>query len=597
MDPSRTLSKEFPEKNLDRGEPKENLEGNELKETGNGLKQNTEQHDPNHDVMESHSKEATENNDLKPATEQSIPKQEIKQTFPKQTTKETHPEEHHEEQTHKTDKNENVPSQGDSPPDFEVASNPDSIETVPLDIDSVEQEYIFNLSDDSDMSECEPERGAGGEDLDIQIIEEVVVSAPLEGIKTEGDAEDITCLSSRKRKLSSSGQDSPAHSYSSYSSGFDSSQGMKELFSLLEESLNQTYQLNLQTFMQVPEVHPDYEAKHAEFLKSYRKHHEGKEHNEEDYEKSWMEFWEDTVGKQLHEDWEKNKKKLVDQFRIIESSNSSREGQPKQGKTDESDEENQLLQSYSSNPLPLLSICQKQSELSPHSESRPLKSNSKYSSDFESCKTGIMQCKQLLSKMNIGMANCELKWQTHLDMNKVMTNDTTKRVKLILSSFALLSELGRSLGSLAPVVVPIIKAVLDKEVDSEEALKILAKKDNVEVLKKCSEKLMLLGEKAKGAYKNKLLMCAKDTIELLENVSTSLKTIKVMWDLDVPSIAKATARQDTTHILQFIKDTLASKGVLDPSKSMLNELFLAVSSEHFNLAIQSQPTASPDPSK
>lgn len=209
----------IPTKNLDRGEPRENMEGNELKETENGLKQNTEQHDLNYDVMESHSKEATEKNDLKPATEQNIPKQEIKQTFPKQTTKETHREEHQEEQTHKTDKNENVPSQGDSPPDFEVASNPDSIETVPLDVGSVEQECIFNQSDNADMSVCELECGTGGEDLDIQIIKEVVVSTPLEGIKTEGDAEEMTCLSSRKRKLSSSGQDSPAHSCSSYSSG------------------------------------------------------------------------------------------------------------------------------------------------------------------------------------------------------------------------------------------------------------------------------------------------------------------------------------------------------------------------------------------
>ncbi|KAK8375481.1 hypothetical protein O3P69_008369 [Scylla paramamosain] len=464
-----------------------------------------------------------------------------------------------------------------------------------------EQEYIFNLSDDSDIFECEPEGGAGGED---QITKEVVVGTPLRGSKTEGDVE-VTCLPNRKRKLSSSGQDSPAPSCSSYNSSFDSDQEMKKLFLMLEEGINQTYQVNLQTFMQVPEVHPDYEAKHAEFLKSYKKQHEGKEHDEEHHERSWGEFWEDTVGKQLHEDWEKSKKELVEQFRVIESnsknsssSNSTREDQPKQMKRDESDKENQKFQSYSSNPQPLLSVCHKKSESSPLSVNRSPKTNPKHSSDFESCETDMMQFKQLLSEINPGTMSSELKRQAlQLDMDKVMTSDTKKRVHLILSSFALLSELGRSLDSLAPAVVPIIKAVLDKEVDSEEALNILAKKDNVEVLKKCTEKLMLLSEKARGAYKNKLLRCVKNTIELLENVTTSLKTIKVVWGLDIPSIAKATAHQDMTHVLQFIRNTLASKGVHNPSRSMLNELFLSVSSQHFNLAIQTQPPTSPDPSK
>ncbi|XP_063864597.1 uncharacterized protein LOC135102896 isoform X2 [Scylla paramamosain] len=606
--PKEDLEESGSKQNIEQRIPRKDLDGSELTEkrlkedlNESGPKQNTEQHGPNYDVRESNTKQDTENSDLKPSVEQSIPKQDIEQTSPKQSTEESYPKEHDEKQRHKTNMDENVPSQGDHLSDFEVASNPDSIETVPLDVDSGEQEYIFNLSDDSDIFECEPEGGAGGED---QITKEVVVGTPLRGSKTEGDVE-VTCLPNRKRKLSSSGQDSPAPSCSSYNSSFDSDQEMKKLFLMLEEGINQTYQVNLQTFMQVPEVHPDYEAKHAEFLKSYKKQHEGKEHDEEHHERSWGEFWEDTVGKQLHEDWEKSKKELVEQFRVIESnsknsssSNSTREDQPKQMKRDESDKENQKFQSYSSNPQPLLSVCHKKSESSPLSVNRSPKTNPKHSSDFESCETDMMQFKQLLSEINPGTMSSELKWQAlQLDMDKVMTSDTKKRVHLILSSFALLSELGRSLDSLAPAVVPIIKAVLDKEVDSEEALNILAKKDNVEVLKKCTEKLMLLSEKARGAYKNKLLRCVKNTIELLENVTTSLKTIKVVWGLDIPSIAKATAHQDMTHVLQFIRNTLASKGVHNPSRSMLNELFLSVSSQHFNLAIQTQPPTSPDPSK
>ncbi|XP_045113224.1 uncharacterized protein LOC123505663 isoform X2 [Portunus trituberculatus] len=578
---------------------KENIEENGLKEklSESGYKQNTEELGPNLVVWESDTRKDTENSHLKPAMKHSIPVQEIEQICPKQNAEESHPEKYDEQQNHKSNRGENVLSQGDRPSDFEVASNPDSIETVPLHLDNVEQEYIFNLSDDSDIFECEPEDGAGGKDLDIQM-----VAFPA-GSKTPGDVEEVTSLSNWKRKLSSFGQDSPVPSHSSDRHSSDSDQ-MKNLFSMLEESINQTYQVNLQTFMQVPEVHPDYEAKHAEFLESYRKQYDGKEHDEEHHERAWREFWENTVGKQLHEDWEKSKKELLEQFRVIESSsnNSNREGQPKQVKKDERNKENEVFENNTSNPQPLLSVCQKQSKPSPLLKNRFPKTNSKHSSDEclerTFCETNIKQCKQLLSEINMEMTNTELKQQVLLfDMSKVMINDTKKRVHLILSSFSLLSELGRSLGSLAPAVVPIIKAILDKEVDSEEALNILAKKDNVEVFKKCIEKLMLLSEKAIGAYKNKLLKCVKDTIALLENVTTSMKTVRVVWSLDIPSIAKATACQDMTHILQFIRDILTSKGVHDPSRSMLNELFLAVSSEHFNLAIQSQPPASLDSSK
>ena len=370
------------------------------------------------------------------------------------------------------------------------------------------------------------------------------------------------------------------------------------MFLMVEESLNQSYQLKLQTFMQVPEAHSDYDAKREEFLEYYNKQHGGKIQDVDQCERAWKVFWEDTVGIQLHDEWEKSKNKLVEQFKVISnssSSSSSKEDHPKRVKRDESDKENSTLRSSNTNPQSSLVVCQKQkSESLPLSLNTSTKKTSKHSSDLEFYTTDVTQCKQLVSGVNEASTSSQPKSQTSLmNMDKINADNTRQRVRLILESFSLLTELGQSLDTLAPAVVPIIKSVLDKGVYSQEALLILAKVDNADVMKKCSEKLIQLSGKAKGDYKRKLRRCSIDIIELLENVVTSLKNIKVMQELDIPSIARATDCQDMTYILQFIEDALATKGLYNSSKSLLNEVFLAVSSYQFNFAVQKLSAASP----
>ncbi|KAG0729795.1 Paternally-expressed 3 protein [Chionoecetes opilio] len=539
----------------------------------------------------------------KPEVDVSVLKQDMDEKTPKLSMEDNIPKQGMDDNEPLKDLGEDLSIHTYNSSDIEIISISSSIETIPLK-DFEQDRAICNALHDCAFSKIEPGSDKDEEDFaEIQIIKELSVKLAALETPPAWSPGGAGGPATRKRKHSSPDRHSPISSCSSDSSCFDSDPETKKLFVMMQQNLNQSYQLNLQTFMQVPEAHPDFEARRTEFLKAYNKQHGGEVQDLDHCDADWIVFWEECAGKQLHDEWEKSKKDLVEQFRkISRKSTSNREDQPKRVKRHESGKESHPYQSHDTNAQSTPAVSQKlnMSMSSPLARNTRSKKISNHTPGLESCMSDMTNYSHLVSSISKATTTTDtkVKLQTSLlNLDKIMKDDNKARVRLMLSSFALLSELGRTLGALAPAVMAIMKCVLIEGVYSPGALHILARRDNVKVMKQCVDKLMLLSEKSRWANNEKLLRCITDTSELMQNVFSSLRSIRVVQNFNIPSIARATACQDTTSILQYIKSALASKGVPNPSKSFLNEVFLAVSSHHFNLAMQSPPAASPDPSK
>lgn len=391
------------------------------------------------------------------------------------------------------------------------------------------------------------------------------------------------------------------------------------------------------TYLLTPEAHPDFEEKLAEFYTQYKESNGGAAQQDPEHcEKAWRVFWKAWVKKQLQEEKQKNKQ-LYEKFRSVikNSQRGSGENQHKQVKVNkenhmpggdctntnasviEEEESCTVLESpprvnqksscVSNIPshLPLNAdharcasfsvspITSKQSapgvDLGKStSSSSKKKKKSKTSSSHDYCLSEMSRCHQMISE--ISSAPLENETAPHNPSLNMETRESCKkRVHLILRCFKMLSEFGLTLGPQSLAVVPIIKSVLDVGVQSDKVLKILSDPNNVKILKMCSDKIRLTGEQAKGAYQEKLLQCACVIDELIENISPCSPSQEMIEGLHIPTIAKMTAQKDTSSVLEFIREALAMRNVHNPPKSLVNKLFMAVSTQHSIMATQSSP--------
>lgn len=404
----------------------------------------------------------------------------------------------------------------------------------------------------------------------------------------------------------------------------------------LWEQLRGTSRLLWHTYLLTPEAHPDFEEKLTAFNTQYKESNGGAAQQDPEHrEKAWRVFWRDWVKKELQEEKQKSEL-LYEKFRtVIENSQrASGENQPKQAKVNKENhtlegdcantnagviqEEdycivlesppgvNQKSSCVSSNILSQLPSSTDQARCTPlsvspikskqlapsvdvrKSKSRKRKKKRKTSSSLNSCLAQMSRCHQMIS--NISSAALENETAPHNpSLNTKATESCKRRVHLILRCFKMVSEFGVTLGAQSLAVVPIIKAVLDVGVQSDKVLDILSEPNNVNVMKMCSDKFRQTGEQAKGAYREKLLQCNSDIDELIENISARVLSQEMIEGLHIPTIAKMTAQKDTSSVLEFVREALAMRNVHNPPKSLVNKLFMAVSTQHSIMATQSSP--------
>lgn len=408
---------------------------------------------------------------------------------------------------------------------------------------------------------------------------------------------------------------------------------MKDCFQEVLEHLRGTFQVLWHTYLLTPEVHPDFDDKYAEFQKQYKKNNGEAKQDPEYSEKAWRTFWKDWIKKQLRIEKQKSKLALLENFRLTiknsERASLNRENQPKRVKMDEENEESHKSEDNCANSNTIPSVFEKEnSQLLLHSPSRvyekpshvslnvlcqvppridlvnlpvfpntsdqlshsvgmkkarslspSLKGTTTSSHSFDSCSLAMSHYQWIISEISNATSNSKTELHHH-SLNKEPKESSRKRVQLILRCFKILTEFSQTLGTLSAAVIPIIKSVLEEGVHSEKVLDILSDPDCIKVMQMCSERLRRVGEENKGICKENLLQCSSDIDELLESISNSVMNLEMIEGLHIPTIAKLTSQKDMPSVLQFLRDALAIRNVHNPPKSLINKLFLAVSTYH-----------------
>lgn len=157
----------------------------------------------------------------------------------------------------------------------------------------------------------------------------------------------------------------------------------------------------------------------------------------------------------------------------------------------------------------------------------------------------------------------------------------------VLKTVTLLAELCESLGILGSALRILIQKVQDLGATTKGVAKLLTDNDNAEVISLASKKLKSLSKSAHGDEREKFLTGSILATKLLEYAAVSSHVDKKPFcGVDVDKVARATLKKDAPEIIQFIKNALAYEGVTDAAVANINEIFMAVSSRHFTMALE-----------
>ncbi|XP_071515027.1 uncharacterized protein [Panulirus ornatus] len=403
----------------------------------------------------------------------------------------------------------------------------------------------------------------------------------------------------------------------------------KKLFLVEEKRLKLEHQVDYQTYSDVPEAHPEYEEKYRIFRTKYQKMYAGEDLKE--CKRLWLRFWEEAMKVELEEVWQSKRAKLVQQFEAIAARKKQTDTAKRKKRRKEKYQDREHSDAASSDlasgvswepceeiikirkamftgegefvsdfPVVNLSCSQNPSDLQekcitdktklPQALPQALATNpltvrhQTYLQDEDF--VSLQHLKDVPVKE---MFPCVSSTSQHKSVTCYLSRDEMPLVKEFLShTLSLLIVLCKSLGILGPAIKIIIHKVLNFGTNTQGALEVLAEEDNVLLMRMASEKLKSLSEKAKGKYKNMLLRGSVQTEKLLEYATaSSLTEKKTICGIDVEKVAKATLNKDASYIVKFIENALAYEGIVNPTFEDINEIFLAVSSQHFHMALQS----------
>lgn len=384
------------------------------------------------------------------------------------------------------------------------------------------------------------------------------------------------------------------------------------------------HQVDYQTYSEIPEVHPRHEERYRAFRAKY--HDIYADEDMQECKRLWLSVWEELMNEEHKEEWESKRARLVQQFEAIAAKKKQgdiakrkkrkrekyEDGKhnyvvsagPTSGGSWESTEE--IIRSQKATctgkrePVSDLTVgnflfSQGSSEFE-EKQMDDIKVSKALATNLPTDKNkSYLQGRvyaSLLTSKNVPVIGDYLpvaSTSQHKDDANYVPSDEMPSVRESLShTLALLLELCESLGVLGPAIKIIVQKVLNCGTNTQSALQVLADDDNALLMKMASEKLISLSEKAKGNYKDMLLKGSIQAAKLIEYAAASSRIEKKTYSgIDVEKVAKATMNQDASCIVKFIKNALAYEGVGNPTFEDINEIFLAVSSRHFHMALQS----------
>lgn len=334
-----------------------------------------------------------------------------------------------------------------------------------------------------------------------------------------------------------------------------------QLFLAEEKALRTDHEQEYSVFTEVPEMHPEYEAKYEQFVTCYRKRTGNAVADSGLEDEVWSTYWIEELEKLKKDEWKEKRKKLVEKFKLVL--------QEKRG----------------------LKPAQHAKNLSPKSTIPALSSDSVLMQSLAFSSNSVSKTiKPLVSINPVDFKNASL-------IPKVINTESKpqKVSKVFNAEYAFQSIVGMcgSLGILGTALKDLIGMARNAGSTTNSAIKIFTDSDNTTLIKMSIEKCKNL---LKTTPSNSMILVKGITAaeELMQEAEKLMMApnldVEKEYDTDIRLIAKATVGKNPAEILSFINSSLAFEGKT-VTNDELTKIYLSISAHHMNMTLASSSHA------
>ena len=348
-----------------------------------------------------------------------------------------------------------------------------------------------------------------------------------------------------------------------------------------EKSLRAEHDQEYSVFLEVPEMHPDYEEKYEEFITNYLKEN-GRDANEEE---AWMAHWPTILEKIKQSEWEAKRKVLVEKYKKVLMQKKLKNTPPVEP----------VVTAAPRDPDPVISdsvLMQSLAFVKSSNEKDkklldfPINLNLNLPSKLSKVPEIFSSKSSILDDCNGSspVAKAATSNSNTLDKISPSSNKNINQDSDISRAYDILEQLTGSLGILGPALRGLISMAKEKGTTTKEAMEIFIDTDNITLMKMSVEKFKTQLKSASQTQHAKLIKGIAIADELIKYAEKRVRDSKSNADLEL--IARATLGKKPSDILDFIKNSFAFEGKTVTNDD-LSKMYLTVSTLHLGMTLQS----------
>ncbi|KAK7069536.1 hypothetical protein SK128_008253, partial [Halocaridina rubra] len=390
-----------------------------------------------------------------------------------------------------------------------------------------------------------------------------------------------------------------------------------------EKALKEDHAKELKLFIDVPEVHPDFENKYRIFSERYELQFPGK-NDSTHKEQKWLEFWKVVVTGLQELQWEEKIQNLKVLHRLQEPSKRDLKDVPSKRKSstlrgDEAhkkhartERETNLIPDLRGSNIKGRSGTKRDEDLGKDSDARERRNSTGYHGG---------KTKETRSS-STRIRSSDRKFRFGKD-NSGSLSTVSSAISESLDGFSMekalesIQQVRSKLGVLSPALKIVIEKVYESGINSRKSVNILTENDTLLLIDMCIKRLdsldswtseeeremIMLASSRACLLKKYLDLKIKEFTELdseAEAITPAILNKKnppkvgsfarsdsntFVDGIDVSKIARATHNKGTVATIEFIKNALAYEGIANPSTEQINNIYLQVSKVHFQMTL------------
>ncbi|XP_064092448.1 uncharacterized protein LOC135205603 isoform X2 [Macrobrachium nipponense] len=340
-------------------------------------------------------------------------------------------------------------------------------------------------------------------------------------------------------------------------------------FMAAKEDLKREHERERKLYLELPEVHPEYEEKYRVFLDQYKTHYPGR-NDAEHRNKLWMLFWKELVSSMLETAYKKKRE-------ILEMEYLRSQG----------GEQSEVETSSLKRKAP--SDSGKGSSKFPRSEEFDQSRPGTSSGNMVSLSQGLTSSNVQTTRSHYSQGASSLSSQPSAFLGASSSSSqfsqTSSSSVSVPQAVAIINEVCECLGDLSPAIRLVLQKIHAVNMDPLLTGKVFTDSDNAMIMKIAAAKMKEASEKYTSPIKEKLVLASYQAMQLLEMPAAMPPAQKKPYHgLDIQKVARATFDKDPAFIVQFIKNALLYEGVENPSQDDISDIFVTITNTHFSMA-------------